>query len=82
MRIKYKCFSKYIFQEARMACKLLAKRFGIKDVSYDIHFFQFQHLLIKVGSWIKETDRNGDGKLSQREFSKSILAFTKESNVN
>lgn len=44
-------------REACMACKLLQKRFGIKNVA----------------TWLKTTDSDNDGKLSFTEFSKAIL---------
>ena len=34
------------------------------------------YIFYQIGSWIKQTDRNGDGKLSQKEFMKSIHAFS------
>merc|ERR1711936_1450226 len=47
-------------REACMACKLLQKRFGIKN----------------VGAWLRSTDTDSDGKLSFTEFSKAIMAIT------
>merc|ERR1711953_1436132 len=44
--------------EARVAFKLLSKRFGIKD----------------VGSWMRQTDKNNDGKLTRKEFYQSVMA--------
>jgi len=43
--------------EAKMAAKLLMKRFGIKDVP----------------SWMKQFDEDMDGRLSYREFKTAIL---------
>merc|ERR1712193_376451 len=45
--------------EARMAAKLLEKRFGIKDVK----------------EWMKEYDADNDGRLSYMEFKKSLRKF-------
>ena len=42
-----------------MAYKLLSKRFGITD----------------VGSWMRKTDKDHDGKLSRSEFAKSVMAM-------
>merc|ERR1712050_167206 len=42
--------------EARMATKLLQKRFGIKNVK----------------DWMKDNDTDGDGRLSYAEFKKSL----------
>merc|ERR1712032_852464 len=45
--------------EARMAAKLLEKRFGIKDVK----------------EWLKDNDADNDGRLSYMEFKKSLKKF-------
>jgi len=45
--------------EARMAAKLLEKRFGIKDVK----------------EWLKVNDADNDGRLSYMEFKKSLKNF-------
>merc|ERR1712087_421460 len=45
--------------EARMAAKLLEKRFGIKDVK----------------QWLKTNDSDNDGRLSYLEFKKSLKKF-------
>merc|ERR1711936_1165076 len=45
--------------EARMAAKLLEKRFGIKDVK----------------QWLKTHDSDNDGRLSYPEFKKSLKKF-------
>merc|ERR1712227_293270 len=46
--------------EAKMAAKLLMKRFGIKDVP----------------TWMREFDENSDGRLSYKEFKMAILPPT------
>merc|ERR1739838_879109 len=51
--------------EARMAGKLLMKRFGIKDVP----------------AWMKETDEDMDGRLSYKEFKQSIFPTSEEKPV-
>merc|ERR1739838_829664 len=48
--------------EARMAGKLLLKRFGITDVP----------------KWMKETDTDMDGRLSYKEFKQAILPKKEE----
>merc|ERR1712012_537397 len=45
--------------EAKLAFKLLSKRFGIKDVN----------------SWLRKTDKNSDGKLSKKEFYQSLAEY-------
>merc|ERR1712131_134177 len=45
--------------EARLAYKLLSKRFGIKDVN----------------QWMRKTDKNLDGKLNKKEFYQSVIDF-------
>merc|ERR1719220_704125 len=45
--------------EARMAAKLLEKRFGIKDVK----------------EWLQSNDADNDGRLSFLEFKKSLKEF-------
>merc|ERR1712083_496190 len=45
--------------EARMAAKLLEKRFGIKDVK----------------EWLQSNDSDHDGRLSYMEFKKSLKSF-------
>merc|ERR1712223_1757794 len=55
--------------EARLAEKLLEKRFGIKDVK----------------EWLKENDADNDGRLSYMEFKKSLRKFLNldtDENVN
>ena len=72
-------------QEACMACKLLQKRFGIKNVLtvfilFSLGFLvnQWQHRtewgrkLWQVATWLKTTDSDNDGKLSFTEFSKAV----------
>ena len=63
-------------KEAKLAYKLLTKRFGIKDVSRQtiISADQKFYICTKVGSWIKKVDKNNDGKLSRREFTQSVMS--------
>ena len=84
------------FQEACMACKLLQKRFGIKNVGwkYNLHhvyFLQWQSTKVKreknelkktkVATWLKNTDTDNDGKLSFTEFSKAVSNSFLEQNL-
>ena len=93
-----------LLQEARMAAKLLEKKFGIKDVS---RREEYKHILdqinqsiiyqggtldktycywttiilikstFKVALWMKSTDTDNDGKLSYKEFNRSLKEFLK-----
>ena len=84
----------HLFQEARMAAKLLEKKFGIKDVSSDNFqdFYQCYHFWsqvvdfiliftiyfrVQVVHWMKSTDTDNDGKLSYKEFNRSLKEFLK-----
>ena len=59
-----------------MAAKLLEKRFGIKDVSYEIIIFlSIYTSILKVKEWLKDNDADNDGRLSYMEFKKSLKKF-------
>ena len=102
--IRYGIFNKNTFlQEARMAAKLLEKKFGIKDVSFNsfqifwqkkglfgslmndkcVSFIIFNQLydfsfgILQVNNWMKSTDTDNDGKLSYKEFNRSLKEFLK-----
>ena len=67
----------FLFKEARMAAKLLEKRFGIKDVrswsnKLDINV---NRSIFKVKEWLKDNDADNDGRLSYMEFKKSLKKF-------
>ena len=38
-------------------------------------------IISKINAWLKQTDRNGDGKLSEKEFKKTMLAYVKDNNI-
>ena len=59
-----------------MAAKLLEKRFGIKDVSYEVTIYFINNISIsKVKEWLKDNDADNDGRLSYMEFKKSLKKF-------
>ena len=59
-----------------MAAKLLEKRFGIKDVSYEVIIYFINNISIsKVKEWLKDNDADNDGRLSYMEFKKSLKKF-------
>ena len=59
-----------------MAAKLLEKRFGIKDVSYEVIIYLSIYISIfKVKEWLKDNDADNDGRLSYMEFKKSLKKF-------
>ena len=72
-----------------MAAKLLEKKFGIKDVSFNSFqiFTKKGHLvpwwryvwfgILQVNNWMKSTDTDNDGKLSYKEFNRSLKEFLK-----
>ena len=62
-------------KEAKLAYKLLTKRFGIKDVRQMtiIKLILKFYVGMKVGSWIRKVDKNNDGKLSRKEFNQSVM---------
>lgn len=62
-------------KEAKLAYKLLTKRFGIKDVRQwtIISLILKFYVGMKVGSWIRKVDKNNDGKLSRKEFNQSVM---------
>ena len=66
----------FLFKEARMAAKLLEKRFGIKDVSYKVNISLINNSsILKVKEWLKDNDADNDGRLSYMEFKKSLKKF-------
>ena len=59
-----------------MAAKLLEKRFGIKDVSYEVIIYLIIYIsILKVKEWLKDNDADNDGRLSYMEFKKSLKKF-------
>ena len=64
-----------LIQEAKMAAKLLMKRFAIKDVRQQVSQFGsiVDILLTEVPSWMKQFDEDRDGRLSYKEFKHAIL---------
>ena len=80
-----------------MAAKLLEKKFGIKDVSFNSfqiftkkslisslvsliifnQLYDFSFGILQVNNWMKSTDTDNDGKLSYKEFNRSLKEFLK-----
>ena len=81
-----------------MAAKLLEKKFGIKDVSFNSfqiftkkrvflvpwwvfiifnQLYDFLFVILQVNNWMKSTDTDNDGKLSYKEFNRSLKEFLK-----